>query len=89
MHPAVPIIFLLGVNDLFRITLHGNIEIIRFQIFNRWGQLVYKLGEDNAEGWDGNFKGKPANSDTFVYTAELRYPNGKVEVAKGDVMLLK
>jgi hypothetical protein len=43
-------------NEIFRITLHGNIEIVRFQIFNRWGQLVYKAVEDNSEGWDGKFK---------------------------------
>jgi len=41
------------------------------------------------EGWDGNFKGKEAASDTYVYVAQIQYPDGRTEVAKGDVILLR
>ncbi len=78
-----------GINDKFKIITKGNIVIEKFQIFNRWGQLVYKAPENDIEGWDGNFKGEQAASDTYVYTAQLRFPNGRVEVAKGDVILLR
>jgi gliding motility-associated-like protein len=77
------------VNDKFRIITNGKILIEKFMIFNRWGQMVYKAPDNDLEGWDGNFKGKQASSDTYVYTAELRFPDGRVEVAKGDVILLR
>ena len=78
-----------GMNDKFRILPKGNIVITEFRIFNRWGQMVYEGPENDLEGWDGNFKGKEAASDTYVYVAEIRFPDGRVEVAKGDVILLR
>jgi gliding motility-associated-like protein len=77
------------INDNFRIIINGNIVIEKFLIFNRWGQKVYEAEDDPLSGWDGMFKNQPAASDTYVYTATLRYPDGRQEIAKGDVMLLK
>lgn len=77
------------INDNFRIIINGNIVIEKFLIFNRWGQKVYEADDDPLSGWDGMFKNQPAASDTYVYTATLRYPDGRQEIAKGDVMLLK
>ena len=77
------------VNDKFKIITNGKIIIAEFRIFNRWGQMVYDAPDDDLEGWDGNFKGNPAASDTYVYIAKLRYPDGRDEVAKGDVILLR
>ena len=76
-------------NDNFRIIINGNIVIEKFMIFNRWGQMVYEAPEDDLAGWDGMWNNEPAASDTYVYTATLRYPDGRSEVAKGDVILIK
>lgn len=76
-------------NDHFRIVTNGNINISSFRVFNRWGQMVYEGPQNDAEGWDGFFKGKEAVSDTYVYVAELQFPDGRRETAKGDVMLLR
>ena len=76
-------------NDNFKIIITGNIVIEKFLIFNRWGQMVYDAPEDDLTGWDGTWKNQPAASDTYVYTATLRYPDGRAEIAKGDVMLLR
>jgi gliding motility-associated-like protein len=78
-----------GNNDNFRILVKGNISIEQFLIFNRWGQLVYEGPVDDMEGWDGVFGNEPAESDTYVYTARIRYPNGREEVMKGDVTLVR
>jgi hypothetical protein len=51
--------------------------------------MVYEAPEDDLAGWDGTWKNEPAASDTYVYTATLRYPDGRSEIAKGDVILLK
>ena len=77
------------LNDHFKIIINGNIVIEEFLIFNRWGQLVYEAPEDGLEGWDGRFKNEPAASDTYVYKAKIRFPDGREEIAKGDVMLLR
>jgi gliding motility-associated-like protein len=77
------------INDHFRIIIMGDIVVEKFLIFNRWGQKVFEESGDATQGWDGTFKGEPAPSDTYVYTATLRFPDGRLEVAKGDVILLK
>lgn len=76
-------------NNRFRVLITGDIAVEEFSVFNRWGQLVYKSEGNDEMGWDGNFKGQPAASDTYVYLAKLRYPNGRQEIAKGDVILLR
>ncbi len=77
------------VNDNFKIIINGNISIAEFLIFNRWGQLVYKAPDGDNTGWDGRFKGEPASSDTYVYSAKLRFPDGSVQLVKGDLILLR
>jgi gliding motility-associated-like protein len=76
-------------NDKFRIIITGNIVLDEFLIFNRWGQLVYKATNDDQTGWDGRFKGQPASSDTYVYSAKLRFPDGHSKAVKGDLILLR
>ncbi|HZV68316.1 MAG TPA: T9SS type B sorting domain-containing protein [Saprospiraceae bacterium] len=76
-------------NDNFKIIIVGNIQIHDFMIFNRWGQLVYKGVDNDSIGWDGMFKNQPAASDTYVYKATLRFPDGRAEIVKGDVILLR
>lgn len=77
------------LNDKFRIIINGNIQMTKFLIFNRWGQKVYEAPDGDLDGWDGTIKGEPASSDTYVYSADLVFPDGKVEKLKGDVILLR
>ncbi len=76
-------------NDNFKIIIIGNIDVRDFMIFNRWGQLVYKAADNDLTGWDGMFKNQPAASDTYVYKATLRFPDGQSKLVKGDVILLR
>jgi gliding motility-associated-like protein len=50
-----------------------------FQIYNRWGNLVFD-GNDTNKAWDGQIKGENAASDVYVYA--LKY------VAKGQELSL-
>lgn len=77
------------LNDNFRIIINGNIQLTQFLIFNRWGQKVYDAPEGDLDGWDGTIKGEQATSDTYVYLADLVYPDGRIETIKGDVILLR
>lgn len=37
-----------------------------FKIYNRWGEIVFKTTDYN-EGWDGIYKGVPAQTGTYQY----------------------
>lgn len=58
-------------NNLFRIG-HKNLQSVDIQIYNRWGNLVYR-SNDPEQGWDGTFEGKPAQAGVYqvivLYTA--------------------
>lgn len=83
-----------GENDLFYIFGGKEIlEVNRFMIFNRWGDLVYEQSHfqpnDPAHGWDGAYNGLPLNAGVYVYSAEIEFVDGEKVVYKGDVVLLR
>jgi gliding motility-associated-like protein len=49
----------------------GNVSAIskyQFNIFNRWGQLVFE-SDDPTVGWDGSYEGSAAPNGTYVYSS--------------------
>lgn len=78
------------INDKFRVLIKGNINLESFVIYNRWGQKVYEAKDGDLSGWDGRHSdGQPASSDTYVYQGLLRFPDGRKERIKGDVILIR
>lgn len=78
-------------NDFFNLVTEGELsraEVLRFQIFNRWGQLVYN-NESTGQGWNGEHNGKAAPSDVYVYVIEVQFADGSTQVLSGDVTLLR
>ncbi len=43
-----------GKNDIFKSTSFYSVEKLDIQIFNRWGELVYKT-DDKRVNWDGSY----------------------------------
>ena len=83
-----------GNNDVFMIFGGADVKEIRsFQIFDRWGNLVFGReafqANDPSYGWDGNFQGTPMNAAVFVFYAEVEFVDGKIEFIKGDVSLMR
>lgn len=82
-----------GEND--RLVVHGlpGIVVERFQIFDRWGQLLFEQFDfpvnDPSLGWDGTFKGEPLNSDAFIWQARVRYVDGKNQNFHGQTSLIR
>ena len=66
----------------------GAIVEMNFEIFNRFGQLVFRT-TDPHEGWDGNFKGKPMNPAVFVYRLDYLLINGLSASLNGNVTLYR
>jgi gliding motility-associated-like protein len=58
-------------NDLFVPRGRCFVERVEFQVFNRWGQLVFET-EDPALNWDGtNLNGDQLSSGTYYYVARV------------------
>ncbi len=82
-----------GVNE--RLVVYGKSEVVikRFEIFDRWGELVYVA--ENFEtnetfiGWDGTFNGKELNSGVYVWKALVIKKNGEEQIFEGSSTLLK
>ncbi len=57
-----------GNNDYFKIYF-GNTQckINSFQIYNRWGQLVFDSNRDNSFEWDGKYNGEVCAEGIYVY----------------------
>src|SRR5690606_9910971 len=77
-----------GRNDLFRIITAGYQEIERFVVLNRFGEIVFETN-NQSEGWDGTYKGVPAEVGTYGYLHSYRCADGTKMQAKGDVTLLR
>ena len=75
-------------NDLIYVRGIGVKELIDFTIYNRWGEVVFKTSDIN-EGWDGTYKGKMQNDETYVYQASVLYWNETVGTKRGYITLLK
>lgn len=75
-----------GINDQFKLTILDAI-ISDFQIYNRWGELVYS---DLNPNWDGKYRGKDCPTDTYNYV--VKYKNNssnKILKYSGRILLIK
>lgn len=75
------------INDSFKVLIFGNIQLLEFKIFNRWGQLVFEGLDQN--GWDGRHDGKAAPADVYAYQAVLELLDGSTKTVRGEVTLLR
>lgn len=76
-----------GRNDMFHVLTPGNHDIKTFKVVNRWGQVVFETS-DERKGWDGNFRGEPADLGTYTYYINYRC-NGKLTNQQGEVTLVR
>lgn len=57
-----------GFNDVFKPKEIENLYNVKIEIFNRWGDIVYKSDDINL-GWNGTFKGKRTVDGTYFWVA--------------------
>jgi gliding motility-associated-like protein len=74
-------------NDCFGIKYWGAITELDFSIYNRWGERIFH-SSNPAACWDGNFKGIPQASGTFVYQIKAKTACGEV-YKKGTIVLMR
>jgi gliding motility-associated-like protein len=84
-----------GQNDY--LSIFGNAadveKIITFQVFNRWGNLVYNDPNirlnDPTSGWNGKCQDRELPNDVFIYVIVAQMKKGEIFQKKGDVLLTK
>ncbi|HTN44766.1 MAG TPA: gliding motility-associated C-terminal domain-containing protein [Flavipsychrobacter sp.] len=79
-----------GLNDRFRPRSTGPVFVRIFEVYNRFGQCVYKSsGKDALNGWDGTFKGNMQELGTYYYFINIEINEGGTIALKGDVTLVR
>ena len=55
-----------GTNDLVRPIVNGVFNLTYFNIYNRWGNLLFTTN-NISQGWDGRFKGAMQPNETYMW----------------------
>ncbi len=78
-----------GKNDFFRpLPLSSDPDIVTFEIYDRWGKLVFQTTSRN--GWDGNdANGRPFAPGAYSYKCIIQFSNGTRQVYTGRVTLIR
>lgn len=84
-----------GAND--RLIVHGKSDMVTevklFQVFDRWGELIYQRENFNINdgngGWDGTFKGEEMNAGVYVWNLVVQYVDGIEEALQGQTTLIR
>lgn len=67
-----------------------NIDILEFEIFNRWGEIVFLAKYETNFVWDGSFKGKDCPDGVYTYKIRYKTKSSREEIVKlGHVTLLR
>jgi gliding motility-associated-like protein len=84
-----------GANETFYPIDVPKAYIQSFQIYNRWGEVVYDIEKDpydlpnGLKGWDGTFSGKAQPQEVYIYVLVLDFPGFEDNVIRGQVTLLR
>jgi len=78
-----------GRNDEFRVLNLSYRKLVSFEVYDRWGAMVYKNDNDPKHGWDGTYKGVLQDIGTYSYIIVTANPDGSDETFKGNVTLLR
>lgn len=76
-----------GTNDTFYPKVGGNTDVVSFQIYNRWGQLVH----DNPDlPWDGSHDGEAQPREVYFFHTLIKLPTDtEPKPYSGDVTLIR
>jgi len=77
-----------GKNDVLKPILIGIAKLHYFNVYNRYGQLVFSTS-DGSKGWDGFINGMAQSANTFVFMAEGTDYLGNIINRKGTTVLVK
>ena len=71
------------------ICVYGNcVAECSLVIYNRWGEVVFET-TNQAQCWDGSFKGKTLNADVFAYKLQVKLQDGTFVDQAGSIQLIR
>lgn len=76
-----------GTNDLFG-AYGSEIATLQLFVFDRWGELIFS-SDSMDRRWDGTYKGRPAQVDTYVWKVDATELSGRQYKAVGHVNLVR
>ncbi|MEM7572925.1 MAG: choice-of-anchor L domain-containing protein [Bacteroidota bacterium] len=80
-------------NDLLLVHGRPGIEVVSFQIFDRWGEEVYTrenfMVNDPDDGWDGSYRGQPLNAGVYIWQLTALRPDGEEQSLSGQTTLIR
>lgn len=78
-----------GYNDTWSVVNDGTGTVGKILIFDRYGKLLKQL-DPRAEGWDGNFNGRPMPAGDYWFSLEYRdETTGDLQVFKANFSLVR
>ena len=84
-----------GVNERLQVWgKAGQIDRVTiFRVYDRWGEQLFEQSDmpvnDDAQGWDGRFRGQNCLPGVYVWYAEIRYRDGVREQISGNSTLIR
>ena len=83
-----------GINDLIAPSTDPSITMIDyFEIYSRWGEVVYSEKEFVPNqpnfGWDGKMRGEDMQPGVYVYRARAVNKRGQEVLKLGDITLIR
>jgi gliding motility-associated-like protein len=81
-----------GKNDYLTVYAGEGVDMIRsFQVFDRWGNLIFDRTNFSAnlefQGWDGRYNGKLVRPGVYIYRVVTLLADGSEKVYHGDVTI--
>ncbi|MFN4006059.1 MAG: gliding motility-associated C-terminal domain-containing protein [Chitinophagaceae bacterium] len=77
-----------GLNDCFGLKYWGGVTALQFDIFNRWGQVVFST-QNPSNCWDGTLKGVKQPSGTYIYSIKAQSACKGTVIRKGNLVLIR
>ena len=80
-----------GKNDEYYISAFGKSldRIEAFEIYDRWGNLVFDNQTNSSDIWDGTFKNSELQSNTYAFRLVAILINGDVIKRSGAIQIIK
>lgn len=79
-----------GLNDVYK-PITRDVLSYHWQVYNRWGELIYE-GRDNDFGWDGTYRGQPAQAGVYLIQISYSFEVGGIKkhlYDKGTIHLMR
>ena len=80
-------------NALFTVSSNEEISLVQFDVFDRWGNVVYEEAPSNLVVnqilWDGRSNDQPLITGVYVYRLRYIKSDDQIENHIGDILVLK